>query len=207
MEPQKKWEEVQKWETSWWGDCLNTYGEEEKQLVYAKKMGLRLFHNGKSPYNIDLNGNSVADIGGGVASLILKTVNRPVGCVVYDPILKGCPAWVTNRYVSGNIIPLAVKGENVPDTKMFDEVWIYNVLQHTEDPELVIKNARKISGIVRLFEWIGIKDDHGHPHELTEPDLNKWLGGEGKTEMFNHYTLKGMGYYGVFKGDNYRDNN
>lgn len=198
----KKWIKAQEFETGWWGDCLNTYGEEEKQLVYAGRMGLKTFHNGKSPYNIDLAGHSVLDIGGSVTSLLLKCVNRGVATVI-DPM--PIPKWAKDRYESGGITFTKMKGEQIhpEDEEIYDEVWIYNVLQHTDNPALICKNALAIGKIVRIFEWIGIKDEHGHPHELTEAGLNEWLGGEGKTELFNHYTLRGKAYYGVFKGDHY----
>lgn len=201
----KNWQKAQNWEAKWWGDCLNTYGEEEKQIVYAQKMGLKWFHNTKSPYNIDLEGRSVLDIGGGVTSLLLKCVNRGE-CYVSDPILVYAPDWITLRYSSAKIEPLIVPGEELlieaPDIQV-DEVWIYNCLQHTSNPELICKNALKMGKIVRVFEWIDAHTNEGHPHMLTEENLNKWLGGEGRVEMLNHHTLRGKAYYGVFKGDNY----
>lgn len=196
------WKKAQEFEKDWWSNCINTYGEEEKQLTYARKMGLTFFHNGKSPYNIDLKGVSVLDIGGSSSSLLLKCVNTKRSMVI-DPLLNDFPTWVSDRYVEAGIIPLSMKGEDLPDNDLFDEVWIYNVLQHTEDPAKIIKNARSISKIIRLFEWIGVKDEHGHPHELTEKGLNEWLGGQGQTEVLNDYTLRGKCYFGVFKGDHY----
>ena len=80
----KGWQEAQRWELGWWGDCTNTYGEEEKQLLYASRMGLKSFHNGKSPYNFDLDGMSILDIGGGPVSLLLKCINFRKAKVV-DP--------------------------------------------------------------------------------------------------------------------------
>ena len=88
------WRRAQAWERDWWGDCLNTYSEEEKQLVYANRMGLVAFHDGKSPYNFDLGGMSVLDIGGGPCSLLLKCVNFR-GKVI-DPLCF--PDWVLARY-------------------------------------------------------------------------------------------------------------
>ena len=84
------------WEKQWWGTCQNTYGEEEKQVVCATKMGLRFFHDGKGPYNIDMHGSSVLDIGGGPCSLLLKCVN--VKGKVADPLLLGFPHWILERY-------------------------------------------------------------------------------------------------------------
>ncbi len=36
------WDDDQQWESEWWGDCVNTFAEETKQLTYAKKMGLEM---------------------------------------------------------------------------------------------------------------------------------------------------------------------
>jgi len=69
------WQQAQEWEFGWWGNCVNTYGEETKQLLYAARMGLTAFHDGKSPFNFDLGGASVLDIGGGPSSLLLKCTN------------------------------------------------------------------------------------------------------------------------------------
>lgn len=198
---QDQWKKAQEFETNWWGDFLNTYGEEEKQLTYARKMGLTFHHNGNSPYNIDLKGAHVLDIGGAATSLLLKCVNRGE-CIVIDPM--PIPQWAKDRYSSGKIDFLPYQGEReVAWGGAFDEVWIYNVLQHTEDPAKICANARKWGKIVRIFEWIGIKDEHGHPHELTEKGLNEWMGGQGKVELLNQHTLRGNCYYGVFKGDSY----
>lgn len=200
-----QWKKAQEFETGWWGDCLNTYGEEEKQITYAIKMGLTWYHNRKSPYNIDLAGRSVLDIGGSVTSLLLKCTNRGVA-IVADPM--PIPDWAHERYASGTIEFINRKGEELGTMKslpLFDEVWIYNVLQHTEDPELICKNARKLGKIVRIFEWIDTHTNDGHPHQLTEQKLNEWLGGKGKIEVLNQNTLIGKCYYGVFKGDKYAD--
>lgn len=84
----------------------------------------------------------------------------------------------------------------------WDEVWIYNVLQHVEDPELIIKNAQVVSSVIRMFEWIDLPPHEGHPHELKEAELNKWLGGTGTTEWLNENNCYGRAYYGVFVTNN-----
>ena len=38
------WVKAQKWEKDWHASCQNSYGEEQKQLVYAHRMGLKTFH-------------------------------------------------------------------------------------------------------------------------------------------------------------------
>lgn len=192
------WSSAQSGERDWWGTCQNTHGEEEKQLTYAARMGLEFHHNGKSPYSIDLRGASVLDIGGGPCSLLLKCVN--VRGTVADPLEY--PAWVGERYKLAGLYYLQVPGERI-DLPGFDEVWIYNVLQHTEDPARVCANARRAGRIVRVFEWIDTTTNTEHPHSLREADLNAWLGGTGKTEILNARTLRGRCYFGIFKGETY----
>ena len=194
------WEKANEWEKNWWGDCLNTYGEETKQLLYAKKMGLKAFHNTKSPYNFDLKGKSVIDIGGGPASLLLKCVNGS-GMTVVDPL--PVPEFVRKRYSLADISFINVKAEElltfIPGSLPYDEAWIYNVLQHVEDPKKVIDNAKKVAKVIRIFEWVNASDEHGHPHALKEEDLNNWLEGEGKTEYLSgENQCWGTCFFGVF---------
>ena len=190
------WQQAQKWELGWWGDCVNTYGEETKQLLYAARMGLTTFHNGKSPFNFDLGGVSVLDIGGGPSSLLLKCTN--VKGKVIDPLRL--PMWVLARYDSAGIDFERRRGEDLAEYG-WGECWIYNVLQHAQDPALIIRNARKAARLIRLFEWIDMPINAGHPHILTETQLNEWLGGDGKVERLAECECYGLAYYGVFVGD------
>jgi hypothetical protein len=203
----KTWEAAQKWEREWWGNCLNTYGEEEKQLVYAGRMGLQRSPKPGTPYNFDVMGRKIIDVGGGVCSLLCKCTGFAVGSIVVDPILKDAPRWVNQRYVDNGILPLPVPAEELTKDSVgvFDEAWIYNCLQHTQSPKKIIENIKKLTKVVRIFEWIDHPKNLGHPHVLTEKKLNKWLGGEGKVEMLDLPTLKGKSFYGVFKGDLYEE--
>lgn len=199
------WKKAQSWERLWWANCVNTLFEEEKQIIYADKMGLNLVGNEKTPYVIDLNLNSVLDIGGGACSLLLKCI-KGTG-VVIDPL--PLPEWVIARYKEAGIGFINIKGEDMFSSRnklkdmckdVFDEVWIYNVLQHTENPKKIIENALKLGKIVRIFEWINTPISDGHINTLTEKELNSWLGGEGKIETMNKKPTTGIAYYGIFKG-------
>jgi hypothetical protein len=177
------WHEHQLLEESFWGSCGNTFGEELKQLLYAEKMGFKLFHDGNSPYNFDGQNLSYLDIGGGPSSILLKFKNVKY-CTVVDPC--NYPKWVGQRYYEYNIEQVKLPGEEINKLCMkYDVVLIYNVLQHTEDPELIINNAKSISGKLKMFEWIDIPPHPGHPIELTEEKLNKWTGQIGKTELLS----------------------
>ena len=96
---------------------------------------------------------------------------------------------------------MPIAGEDLTGTG-FDEVWIYNVLQHVMDPAVVIENAKRAGKIIRLFEWLEIGVAPGHPHNLLEDQMNEWLGGQGKV---NADVPRGKEYYGVFLGNDYQE--
>lgn len=157
----------------------------------------------------DLGGKSVLDIGGGPASLLLKTIN-PGRRVVIDPCEY--PGWVGARYDEVGIEYFRYTGEDYRDPPSqfaeakFDECWIYNVLQHVKSPKKIIENARKSANTIRLFEWIDMPTSIGHPHSLTFADLREWLGhfkykGDnwGIVNMTGENDCYGKAFYGTFK--------
>lgn len=193
------WEHDQEFERNWWGDCLLTFGEETKQLTYAHRMGLEIVPWGGQWPVYDLDGRSVLDIGGGPVSMLLKTVNGGDRLVV-DPC--DYPGWVQVRYLSAGIGYRRCSGEAMNDegaiVSGFDEVWIYNCLQHTQDPETIIDNALAAAPVLRMFEWIDIPAHEGHPHELKAALLDEWVGGVGTVERMNENGCVGTAWYGKF---------
>jgi hypothetical protein len=186
-------------EQEFWGNCANTFGEEAKQLVYARFMRLPVSGDWRSMFNIEMGGKSVIDIGGGPVSLLLKCLN--VRGTVVDPLEY--PRWVYARYAAANIRYIQMRGEDllpVPGFGPFDEAWIYNCLQHVDDPEQIIRNARSIAKTIRMFEWIEIPPHLGHPQMLMEHSLAAALGGPGGTERLNGESgCFGRCFYGVFE--------
>lgn len=193
MSEQHKDEFELSWWTSFCNNCCNTYGEDTKHYTYGRLMGLtQKYHYFVLP-NI-----SVVDIGGGPTSMLLKCSGLTKGAVI-DPIEY--PEWTKQRYASVNITPLVGRGEDIKikgQEKAFDEAWIYNCLQHTDDPELIISNAKQIANKIRIFEWIDIPAHEGHPQELKEDLLNRWLGGKGHVTQLNENGCYGKSYSGVF---------
>lgn len=162
-------------------------------------MGLKnVGYSGSWPkYN--LAGASVLDLGAGPTSMLLKSVGGGK-LVAVDPCTY--PAWTYARYTEHGIQAVIQKAEEYVAAEPFDECWIYNVLQHVEDPELVCTTARRSARLIRLFEWVQLKPSLGHPHMLTEKKLNSWLGGKGRVESVNHqpFIVHAKGYFGTFSG-------
>lgn len=188
------WSEAQAWECDWWGTCVNTLGEELKQVLYLHKMGLHFTEDDKTPYKIDMAGVSILDIGGGPVSLLLKCVNFSRVKVV-DPLQL--PTWVLARYKAADIEFEQSRVEDIEESG-WDECWIYNVLPHVENPEVLIFKARQAAQLIRIFDWINTPLSDGHLCSVSEEQLNYWLGGEGKVELINDGKCRGKAYYGIF---------
>jgi hypothetical protein len=190
-------QETQEWERQWHGNCVNSFGEEAKQITYAHRMGLvNEPRDGKWPV-YDLAGKSVIDLGGGPYSMLLKTVNG-ADLLVVDPCAY--PRWTRDRYEAANIRTWEIEAEEYRGTgsASFDECWIYNCLQHVVDPEAVIATARAQASVLRIFEWIETETNIGHPHTLHAADLDRWIGGTGTVGFVNENGAYGLAYWGAF---------
>lgn len=193
------WKQDQEFEKNWWSNCANTFGEEQKQQVYLRKMGLvSEWDYGHFPV-YDMKGISVIDVGGGPVSPLLKCKN--VEGVVVDPC--DYPKWVNERYIASGIKFIQCPAEDFETNRVYDEAWIMNCLQHTMDPEKIVKNMRSFSKVIRVFEWINEPISEGHPQLLTEEKLNNWFGGQGKVEQLNESGCHGTSWSGIFMGNHY----
>lgn len=190
------WADDQRWEAEWWGGCVNSYGEETKQLTYAHRMGIvNEPLDGHWPV-YDLGGRSVVDLGGGPASLLLKCTNVRRATVV-DPCAY--PEWVAARYKAARIGYVQLAAEDYPPPKRrFDEAWIYNVLQHVRDPLAVIEAAKASARLVRIFEWADTYAAPGHPQVIKPEMFAGWFSGGRFEQMTGENGCVGLAFYGAF---------
>lgn len=176
-------------EKDYWGNCCNTFDEDQKHYVYARFMGLK-----RVGYSFDVAGARIIDIGGGPTSMLLKTINLAPRSLVVDPL--DYPMWTYDRYSTKGIDSMICRGEDIYE-EGYDEAWIYNCLQHTDDPELIIQNALRAAKTLRIFEWVDIPPHEGHPIELTKEKLDRWIGKEGQTIQLGESGCFGKAYYNV----------
>ena len=80
------------------------------------------------------------------------------------------------------------------------EIWMFNVLQHVQDPEKFISVAKKAK-TVRYFEPIDTGTAPYHPHSFTKDDFDRWFPGVNKyyNETTNQCFHNGPCCYGVYK--------
>jgi hypothetical protein len=176
-------------EKDYWGNCCNTFDEDQKHYVYARFMGLK-----RVGYSFDVGGARIIDIGGGPTSMLLKTINLAPRSLVVDPL--DYPVWTYDRYSTKGIDSMICRGEDIYE-EGYDEAWIYNCLQHTDDPELIIQNALRAAKTLRIFEWADIPPHEGHPIELSKEKLDRWIGKEGQTIQLGESGCFGKAYYNV----------
>ena len=193
-------EDHEAFEKDFWGSCRNTFSEESKQSVYARLMGLSWVGSGARLDGFGWNaaGKRIMDMGGGPVSMFLKTVGLSQGAVM-DPLEY--PIWIYDRYKAQNIRSYRTPAEDADtlcEANSFDEVWIYNVLQHVHDPAKIIANAKRLAPVLRIFEWIDMPAHPGHPHCLTKESLEGWIGAPGNTAHLNESGCFGRCFYGTF---------
>lgn len=189
------WEQHQTFEREYWGDCVNTFSEENKQISIAHRWGLEMTHDrGRWP-SYDLGGRSVVDIGGGPVSLLLKCRNRGQALVV-DPCCY--PDWTVLRYASTGVRVFQGAAEEWEPDDGYDEAWVYNVLQHVQDPVEVVARARAAARVVRVFEWLHTSVNLGHPHTFDATQLDLLFDVIGTVEDIDENGNTGRVWYGVF---------
>jgi SAM-dependent methyltransferase len=194
MRPQQKeWEAAQAWERNWWLNNPQMYAIEiQKSAVVAGWLGIQ-----------NMPHKNVVDIGCGPFSL-LQRFTVAAGCAV-DPIDYG-PLEI--GYKVANIRRVCCRGEDIGhylSDERFDEAWIYNCLQHVEDPAAILQQAIKIAERVRLFEWVNIPPYTGHLQLLTAAILSQpffdagWDTDFSFTGRADFDGLNGDFYVGVFR--------
>jgi hypothetical protein len=188
------WLEAQAAELAWWKDWRDgQLAAEIEQLEMASWMGLEV-----EDYEITTAG-VIWDVGGGPISLLLKAVGWEQA-VVIDP--APYPDWTSERYAHMGIEVQRMSAEDAFDSLVMrpDEVWIYNTLQHVEDPAYVVHEACKAAPVVRLFEWVEEPTNDCHLHTLHAADLERYAFDAGARVTGRSGELNGVKCYaGVFR--------
>lgn len=114
--------------------------------------------------SFDLRGKSVVEIGGGPYPALPYCLNYEYGYIV-DPI-----EYATYSIFSDSRIKLRTITDLPKLVGPVDEVWLFNCLQHVEDPNVILKWCVQYGKTIRYFEPINLPTDSMHLHTLT-PEL------------------------------------
>lgn len=140
-------------------------GELSKRLFIAGVLGVASRRAEASP------SRSVLDIGCGPESIALLFPDELERITALDPLVFDDED--EDRYVDAGVERIVSPAEDFrPWTadgwRPWDEVWIYNCLQHTRDPLAVLDVAKRCARrAVRVFEYVHVPTDDLHLHVLT----------------------------------------
>jgi glycosyltransferase involved in cell wall biosynthesis len=187
-----EWKEAQAFESDWWGlDWSPRWDEEiKKQETYHRLMGI-----GSQK---DFGQKEILDVGCGPVSLLQRTRHGPSRGV--DPLLVSEATRI--RYREMDVEFLSVPAEEMPVDRTFDEIWMYNCLQHTRSPNEILQRiaaCSKTGTTVRIFEWIEMGVSPGHPQNLTESLFQDHFGeSEWRREIWNVGTVNDGDAHGKY---------
>ena len=181
-------------ELDFWSLYANHVGEPIKQTFCAKYMGIEFGQN----YLYDLQGKSILEVGAGPEGLSLRCCNGRRKII--DPLEY--PRWVWDRYNYFGIETEQISAEDMQESG-WDEVWILNTLQHVDDLVKAISKIKVSAKVLRIFDWLNIPADEGHPNILTKEILDNAFGINGVTTRVNHaYMYNAEAYCGVYSLNN-----
>jgi hypothetical protein len=135
--------------------------------------------------NLDLNNKTILEIGPARVSALLYCNNYGPSFIVeptkYDD--------TEHLYINKDITFIRDLYEDC-ESPIVDEIWLFNVLQHIQNPDLFIDKCKKSAKIIKFFEPINTPIETHHPHSFTFDDYVNYFGDsvklyEGSTETFH----------------------
>jgi 2-polyprenyl-3-methyl-5-hydroxy-6-metoxy-1,4-benzoquinol methylase len=156
----ERWEDANKAESAHWVKIMSDKDLANKEDGYYRHAEV-MYLNKNNPAGI-----SVIDIGGGPLSLTLHHKLKDV--TVVDPIAI-TDEYMDNYKVHNTQFVQALAEDFLANYvgKVYDEVWLYNCLQHTIDPEYILDNLYKIGRVLRISEPTNTPINTAHPHSFT----------------------------------------
>lgn len=157
---EERWQQANDGEIKSWTPVLGTVEMALQEDAFPRHSPVLLLDRG------DAEGKRICDIGGGPVSILLHY--NTSGSLVVDPL--PIPQIFKDNYYSHGIFLLQKKAEDFLtefDGSTFDEVWIYNCLQHVQDPELILSLVHKVAPVLRISEPCNYPPNELHPHLFT----------------------------------------
>lgn len=119
----------------------------------------------------DLKGKSIIEIGPGRISSLLFCENRGKSYIIEPTVYEG----IDHLYQDPELILVRERAEDF-HFPLVDEVWMFNLLQHVQDPDFLISKCKKNSKIIRFFEPVDLPTDNEHPFSFSRDDFYSYFG-------------------------------
>lgn len=178
----KRWEEAQEAERACHDRLIEKIGEQAAHKQYEKTYQYYFNYLG---IDKDQQGKTIVEIG--CADYPALEWCHNVKGILIEPL----PSHRLNEYVKANgyeLIKDKVENIEIPDC---DEIWLLNVLQHVQDPDVFIEKCKKHT--IRFFEPIDCGIHVHHPHDFTEGWYRERLG----DCVQNYFPRMGTDFHGA----------
>ncbi|SRR5581483_6012321 len=158
-----RWHAAQALERRYWAEGGPARRAEERlrRQFYAGLLGIT---------RETVGGKSVLDLGAGPEGLALQKQELGLrAAVAVDPLRFSDQD--EQRYADAGVARVFAAAEELTPGE-YDEVWIYNLLQHVRDPVCVVRVAQASARErIRLFEWVATPVTEVHPHSTDAVEL------------------------------------
>lgn len=119
----------------------------------------------------DLEGKSICEIGPARIPALNSCINFSKSYIIEPTVYQETVDLMKDKEVEF----IHDKAETC-DFPEVDEVWLFNVLQHVQDPDLIVERLKQKSKVIRFFEPIVDWVNDEHPHAFTFEDYVQYFG-------------------------------
>lgn len=161
---------IERWKEAQIGEKLY-HIQEPVDMSYQHYMNTYKNYFNYLGIDTDLSGKKIMEIGPGRISGLLFCRNYDLSYVIEPTDYDG----IDYLYEGKKIKIIKERLEDVELPKV-DEVWIFNLMQHVQDPDLLIKKCKENSKVIRFFEPIDLPTNNEHPFTFSKEDFVEYFG-------------------------------
>jgi hypothetical protein len=153
----------ERWETAQQNEFKHHYVDKNLEISYNKSY--EIIFNYLNVNKEECKNKKILEIGPAFYPALLFTDAKEKFAL--EPLFDKFPEEIKKLYNDNNINVIIDKAENLDTNLIFDEIWIFNLLQHVQDPDVLLEKCKKVGKIIRIFEPIEWPTDICHPHSFT----------------------------------------
>jgi hypothetical protein len=186
-----------------WNEAQNaelTYHPDSHEVKNRYEYSYQIIHFILKTDIESLKTKSILEIGPAFfASLLYLQVSS---ATILEPLFDRFPKGIQDLYIEKNIEIEKTLAEYFDDYFKFDEIWLFNVLQHTLNPLEILNKLKNSGKTIRIFEPINTSCDIAHPHSLSVEHF-RGIFGQDFGSVFNGGSYPNFHtsdcFYGVYK--------
>lgn len=157
------------------------------------EMSYEAYKNSYSHYfkilniNPNLEGKSIIEIGPGRISGLLFCENYSKSYILEPTVYAG----INHLYQDKNLEIIQKTAEEW-DFPRVHEIWLLNLMQHVQNPDLLINKCKTSANAIRFFEPVDLPTNNEHPFTFSMEDYISYFGKENVKEWAPNQGIKGF---------------